>query len=199
MVRKVVLYGSIFFFLVSANLSILSKLAHKNKANTRMSEVLYEIEQPPSFDSQFQRSSAPLVLGAYTTELGVSDGRGAKLKAFFRKYNSPLYDVADHIVAEADRNGFDYRLLAAIAMQESTLCKFIPEDSYNCWGWGIYGDTVTKFSSYEEAITVISEGIKEHYIDHGLVTASAIMAKYTPPSKGSWATGVNTVLKWLEE
>ena len=38
--------------------------------------------------------------------------------------------------------GFDYRLLPAIAMQESTLCRSIPVDSHNCWGWGIYGDKV---------------------------------------------------------
>lgn len=180
-------------------MTILHRLAYKNKANTHIAQVLKEIEQPQTYDNQFQMSTAPLVLGTYTTELGISDGRAAKLKAFFRKYNSPLYDVADHIVAEADRNGFDYRLLAAIAMQESTLCKFIPENSYNCWGWGIYGDLVTRFGSYEEGITIVSEGIKKNYIDHGLVTATAIMAKYTPPSKGSWAQGVNTVLRWLDE
>ena len=83
-------------------------------------------------------------------------------------------------------------------MQESNLCRLIPEDSHNCWGWGIYGTTVTRFDSYDEAIETVAKGIKKNYIDKGLVTASAIMKVYTPQSKGSWAYGVNTFLKALE-
>ena len=83
-------------------------------------------------------------------------------------------------------------------MQESTLCRAIPPNSHNCWGWGIYGNTVTRFDSYEDAIEIVAQGIKTHYLDKGLTTASKIMAKYTPSSKGSWAFGVNTFLKALE-
>jgi hypothetical protein len=83
-------------------------------------------------------------------------------------------------------------------MQESGLCKHIYEGSYNCWGWGIYGNTVTRFSSYEEAIETISRGLKKNYIDKGLTTPEDIMRKYTPPSTGSWAYGVNFFLKIIE-
>jgi hypothetical protein len=83
-------------------------------------------------------------------------------------------------------------------MQESNLCRYIPENSHNCWGWGIYGDQVLRFSSYEEAIEKVAAGIKKEYIDKGLVTASMIMKKYTPSSPGTWARGVNTFLRMLE-
>jgi len=129
---------------------------------------------------------------------GIADGRAANLKTFFRKYNSPLYDHAETIIRVSDENKFDYRLLPAIAMQESNLCRVIPDDSYNCWGWGIYGDTVTKFNSYDEAIETVGRGIKDHYINEGLTTPSKIMEKYTPSSNGSWAHGVDTFLKALE-
>ncbi|PIX69017.1 hypothetical protein COZ40_00235 [Candidatus Roizmanbacteria bacterium CG_4_10_14_3_um_filter_39_13] len=98
----------------------------------------------------------------------------------------------------ADQYTLDYRLIPAIAMQESGLCKHIYEGSHNCWGWGIYGNKVTRFDSYEEAIETISRGIKKNYIDKGLTTPEAIMRKYTPPSDGSWAFGVNTFLKMIE-
>ncbi len=131
-------------------------------------------------------------------EFATDDIRIANLKFFFRKYNSPLYDYAHLIVERADSYQFDYRLLPAIAMQESTLCKFIPHNSFNCWGWGIYGTRVTRFASYNEAIETVSKGIKTGYIDKGLTTPEEIMSKYTPPSDGSWAHGVNTFLKIIE-
>lgn len=199
MLHKLLKYLGIFSFLVIVNFVLFYVSMQHNKRTFYVQNVLYEIDHPSNPLNQFQLSSAPLVLGTYTTELGTTDGRSANLKAFFRRYNSPLYDYADLIVSQADLYGFDYRLVPAIAMQESTLCKFIPDDSYNCWGWGIYGSTITRFSSYDEAIMTVSKGIKTSYIDHGLTTASQIMAKYTPSSPGSWAKGVNTVLHWLEE
>lgn len=163
-----------------------------------MEKILAEISEANKPQNQFKFSSAPFVLGAYSTDVALGDSRAANLKSFFRKYNSPLYDAADTIVKVSDQYGFDYRLLPAIAMQESNLCKYIPDESYNCWGWGIYGNSVLRFASYDEAVEAVGKGIKEEYIDHGLVTASAIMAKYTPSSNGSWAHGVNTFLKALE-
>lgn len=131
-------------------------------------------------------------------EFETNDIRVANLKFFFRKYNSILYDHAETFVKRADENQFDYRLLPAIAMQESNLCKYIYENSHNCWGWGIYGNKVTRFDSYDEAVDTISRGIKKYYIDKGLTTPEEIMKKYTPPSDGSWAYGVNTFLKIIE-
>lgn len=132
------------------------------------------------------------------TEFKTADIRVANLKYFFRKYGSVLYDQADFIVQMADTYKLDYRLIPAIAMQESGLCKHIYERSHNCWGWGIYGTKVTRFESYNQAIETISRGIKKNYIDKGLTTPEAIMRKYTPPSDGSWAFGVNTFLKMIE-
>lgn len=160
--------------------------------------VLEEIASFSNPQNQFNLSVPPFIPASIKSDIKIADGRVANLKAFFRKYYSPLYDYADLIVSVSDQNQFDYRLLPAIAMQESNLCRYIPENSYNCWGWGIYGNTVTRFSSYDEAITTVAQGIKEEYINKGLLTASAIMKKYTPPSTGSWAYGVNHFLKMME-
>lgn len=143
-------------------------------------------------------ATAPESKKQFLVEFQTNDIRVANLKFFFRKYNSPLYDFANLFVSDADKYQFDYRLLPAIAMQESNLCIHIYEGSYNCWGWGIYGNKVTRFDSYSEAIETISKGIKRDYIDQGLTTPEEIMQKYTPPSTGSWAFGVNTFLKIIE-
>lgn len=198
MVKKYIFYLLAFLLLLGIDAYFVSKLYQNSRKQANVAKILAEITQANNPQNQFRYSAAPFVLGAYTTDISLSDGRAANLKSFFRKYNSPLYDNAETIVSVSDQYHFDYRLLPAIAMQESNLCKYIPEDSYNCWGWGIYGNTALKFSSYDEAIVAVAKGIKEEYLDKGLLTASAIMEKYTPSSTGSWAHGVNTFLRALE-
>jgi hypothetical protein len=194
--RKFLVF-SIFCLLVIVNLLIALKINLLYTKEKNIEKILAEIS-PLNDNQQFKTNSGPAVLGSYQTNVELSDNRVANLKNFFRKYNSPLFDYAQHIVVVSDKYHFDYRLLPAIAMQESNLCRVIPEDSHNCWGWGIYGTTVTKFDSYDEAIEVVAKGLKDNYLDHGLITATAIMEKYTPSSQGSWAKGVNTFLRMLE-
>jgi hypothetical protein len=199
MAKKLVFFLSIFFVLVIFNFVTVIHLAAKDHKDQETQKILAEIDRSDSSSTEFA-AAAPLVMNNTTVETDYvkSDGRIANLKSFFRKYNSPLYDYADLIVNQADQYQFDYRLVPAIAMQESNLCRVIPEGSYNCWGWGIYGSTITKFNSYDDAIKTISKGLKDNYINQGLVTASAIMDKYTPSSNGSWAHGVNTFLQALQ-
>jgi|GEM_PF-1198470 len=198
MIKRSFFYFLLFGILVGVNFFLSYQYYRQSRRLIANQKVLDEIAQAVNPLSQFTRSSAPLNPGTIKTEFKQSDSRAANLRAFFRKYNSDLYDYAEFIVAVSDLNQFDYRLLPAIAMQESNLCRYIPESSHNCWGWGIYGTTVTRFSSYEEAITTVARGIKNEYIDKGMLTASAIMKKYTPPSTGSWAYGVNQFLRMLE-
>lgn len=199
MLNKFALYFLAFLGLVFLNFSLLTTLKVRLDREASIKRILSEIEVDNSLGKQFNFSSAPFVSGQFKTETKLSDGRSANLKVFFRKHGSSLYDFAELIVEESDKNGFDYRLLPAIAMQESTLCRAIPENSHNCWGWGIYGDNVLRFSSYEEAIKTVASGIKKEYLDKGLTTASKIMEKYTPSSpNGSWARAVNKFLGDLE-
>lgn len=198
MKEKFGIYFFSFLFFIGINLLLTARIygAYQKSQVTRT--ILNEIDATASPHDQFRYSSAPFVAGAYESEVHIADGRVANLKSFFRKHGSELYNSAEKIVVEADKNGFDYRLLAAIGMQESNLCRYTPPNSYNCWGWGIYGDTVTRFSSYDEAIETVSEGIKKEYIDKGLTTATKIMEKYTPSSNGSWAYAVNHFLGVLQ-
>lgn len=191
-------YGFLFTFLLLSNIFTVTKIQNLSNREETIQNILTEIDSENPSSDQFSYSNAPFTLQPYTIETKLADGRVANLKAFFRKHGSDLYDHAEYLVRVADEYKLDYRLLPAIAMQESNLCKKIPIDSYNCWGWGIYGTTVTRFSSYEEAISTVAKGLKKHYIDKGLVTASKIMEKYTPSSRGSWAFAVNKFLRELE-
>lgn len=142
-------------------------------------------------------SSLPQVLGAFTTIVVTKDARPEITRQYLAKYNSPLEPYAAKIVDISDKYGLDFRLLTAIAQQESNLCKKIPYDSFNCWGYGVHSRGTLKFDSYEESIERVGRGIKEDYIDKGLDTPELIMTKYTPLSLengGSWAKGVREFL-----
>ena len=126
------------------------------------------------------------------------DARVAIVADFFKKYNSDLAPFAQNVVLSADKYGLDYRLIPAIAMQESTLCKKAPKNSYNCWGFGIYGGKVTKFNNYPDAIDTVTKTLATQYKQNGLETPEQIMAKYTPSNNGDWADSVNLFMNQLQ-
>ena len=154
------------------------------------------------------------VLGS-TTVVETNDARAVLVANFLKRYNSgtrnmnhplkPEEYYGEFFVDLADKYNLDFRLLPAIAMQESNLCNHTPKpkgadgsitESYNCLGFGVYGDKVLMFPSFEANFEQAAKTLKKHYIDIGLDTPYKIMRKYTPPSDGSWAESVN---QWMTE
>lgn len=95
----------------------------------------------------------------------VEDNRVKVLRGFLASYDSPLTGSAETFVRTADKYELDWRFVAAISGVESTFGKQIPYESYNAWGWGIYGDNMIRFTSWDEAIETISKSLREKYID----------------------------------
>ncbi len=137
-------------------------------------------------------AALPAPLNIIKFAIGQKDARVQVVQSFFASYNSPLTPYAEHIVATADKYNIDHRLLPAIAMQESNLCKKIIKNSYNCWGYGIYGKNVVTFKNYQEAIETITKTLaKDYKTKRGLVTPEQIAMRYTAPSsKENWVKGV---------
>ncbi len=133
-----------------------------------------------------------------TATIVARDARAELIDNYFRQYNSPMIGLGRDIVLSADRYQIPYGYLPAIAACEGSLGTAIPHESFNTWGWGIYGDKVTSFPSWQYAIDAVSKGLKEEYFDKGLDTPEKIMPKYTPPSKGSWAICVQRYLDELK-
>ena len=143
----------------------------------------------------------PETLASTNVVLSVHEARVDVLREFFLRYKTPLLVYAQDIVDAADRYGLDYRLLPAIAMQESSGAKKVIQDSHNPFGFGIYGSKVIRFDSWEEGIEIVGQALKEEYADEGLKTPEQIMVKYTPPSLskgGAWAKGVYSFMSELQ-
>lgn len=93
------------------------------------------------------------------------DNRVKILEGYLKKHNSPLAAHAKTFVAEADKHDLDWKFVAAISGVESTFGKRIPANSYNAWGWGVYGDKVMRFESWDHGIATISKGLRTNYMD----------------------------------
>lgn len=134
-------------------------------------------------------------------EIVRKDARSVIVENFFKSYKSPLAEYSDLFIKIAEEQNLDYRLLPAISMQESNGGKRVIKDSHNPFGYGIYGNKVTKFPSWEEAIKVVGKALRENYLNEGLTTPNSIMTKYTPPSAakdGAWAKGVSSFMSELK-
>ncbi len=143
-------------------------------------------------------AALPTIESTFKEEVTQQDARYEIVRQFLAKYHSPLTDYAQNIIDAADKYQLDFRLIPAIAMQESNLCKRIPEDSHNCWGFGIYGKKITKFGDYPEAIDTVTKTLATKYREKGLHTPDQIMSMYTPSSNGSWSNGVNFFMDQLQ-
>lgn len=189
-----------FFFLVIflTNSSLIYAYHHNHSRSLRRAQILADLELIEMESKAGLATGGPKNQGI-KPEISLVDTRAANLQRYLRRHNSPLYEHAELIVSISDEYNLDYRLLVAIAGQESTFGRFIPENSFNAWGWGIYGDQVRRFGSWEEGIRTVAEGLKKNYIDRGLITPGEIMKVYTPSSNGSWANAIRHFFHRIEE
>lgn len=126
------------------------------------------------------------------------DSRIKVLKAFLAKYQSPLVLNANELVSNADLYNIDWRLVVAISGVESTFGLQIPYNSYNGWGWGVYGNNVIYFSSWQEGIETVSRGLRENFIDKiGTDNVYAIGRTYA--ASPTWASKVEYFIEKIDQ
>ena len=127
-----------------------------------------------------------------------SDSRIRILREYLEKYNSPLVPYAGTFVTVADKYNIDWKLVAAISGVESTFGQQIPNDSYNGWGWGIYGDHMIRFTSWNQGIETVSEGLRNNYINKwGAKDVYAIGKLYA--ASPTWAVRVEYFMNKIDE
>lgn len=140
-------------------------------------------------------SSRPLVLSQSTTTIYSKDSRAQKINEVFKMFNCPLEGMGDVFVYEADKNNIPWWLVASIAFQESSCGKNTPKvngmETYNAWGWAVYGDITFSFDNWARGIETVSKYLSTKFFSKGITNTCEIMKTYTPPSDGSWCEGVN--------
>ncbi|HKC14777.1 MAG TPA: hypothetical protein VKC89_02345 [Patescibacteria group bacterium] len=123
-----------------------------------------------------------------------SDTRTKILENYLKRYDSPLTGEAKTFVKYADQYQLDWKLVAAISGLESTFGKQIPYNSYNGWGWGIYGDNTIYFRSWGDGIKTVSEGLRTNYINKwGATNVYEIGRLYA--ASPTWAQRVDYLMR----
>lgn len=170
---------------------------------TKPQIVSYYDQKPSSPNNQSVLAYTNMIgaIKGITTQVTTEDARPVLIAEFLETHNSPLkpYDYWGQFLTDlADKYNMDYRLLPAIAMQESNLCKKIPAGSFNCLGLGIHTRGTWGFPSFESNFEKAAEILRRNYINQGLITPGQIQDKYTPKSNGSWEFAVNQFMDKLE-
>ncbi len=143
-------------------------------------------------------AGASAMLASIDISYQETDNRAEVLRSFLEKYDSPLALYSSNFIEEADKNNIDWKLVAAIAGNESYFGQMIPPFSYNGWGYGVYGDNVRRFSSWEEGIAVVSSAIRTDYIDKwGATNVYEIGSIYAEDPM--WANKVTNYMSKIED
>ncbi len=183
-VLLIVLWFPLTVALLIVNLTLLSSMAKAQKeAQAAKARYAY------ATNNILAQAGTSQVLG---TSIEAGDARALLLSSFLKRHDSPMAPYAELLVHEAEANGLDYRLVVAIAMCESNLGKHMPSsDSFNPFGIAVYTGQTSgkKFTSWEHAITWVSQYIKEQFYDKGITDLRDIGAIWAPPS-------VNTGYSW---
>ncbi len=116
--------------------------------------------------------------------LAIQNAKATAIDAYFAKYDMPLEGMGATMVAEAEKNGLDWRLVAAISVRESTGGKHdCQKVSNNPFGWG---SCKIGFKSNAAAIETVARNLggnnpktAHHYDDKSTVE---ILHAYNPPS-----------------
>lgn len=157
------------------------------------SHVAYALESTTS-----KQKATSAVLASVSTANDVRDTRVTILEAYLKAHNSPLAPNAKTFVNAADKYNLDWRFVAAISGIESTFGQQIPYESYNAWGWGIYGDNMIRFASFDEGIETISKGLREQYINEwGAQDTYEIGRIYA--ASPTWASRVEYFMQSMKE
>lgn len=134
----------------------------------------------------------------FTLEQNGSDNRVQVLRSFLLEYDSPLAPYAEDFVTSADKYNLDWRLVASIAGLESTFGKQILYNSFNAWGWGVYGDNVIRFATWNEGIETISKGLRERYLKERQESDPYFIGP-TYAASPTWAQRVSYFMNKMEE
>lgn len=157
--------------------------------------IAFPIKITPNISNKYSIYSAtPLVLGAEDYRVYAKDARAQRINEVFREYKCPIDNLGEVFVYEADKNNIPWWIVAAISFQESSCGKKTPEpdgvESFNAWGWAVYGSNVQMFDNWRHGIETVSEYMGRRFFSQGITEPCDIMKIYTPPSKGSWCEGV---------
>jgi hypothetical protein len=124
-----------------------------------------------------------LFLSGVSKVNAADNARVAQMHTVLESYHSPMSGHEGTLIDTAEKYHLDWTILAAIAGTESSFGIHMPDKCVNPYGWGIYGDNKLCFKSFDDAITVVAEGLATKYNISSLET---IAHAYNTVSTDGW-------------
>ncbi len=159
-------------FLLFGSIALFSKISDTKELGSLLISSSHNVLESPEKVIQ----SPNKILSA----VKASDARPVLVENFLRENESPMAGYGETFIAAADKYSLDWRLLPAIAFQESTLGKNTIFGSHNAFGWGVLDNSTVgmSFDSWDEAIFTVAKGLREDYYNSGLTTPETINPRY---------------------
>jgi len=107
--------------------------------------------------------------------------------------NSPLINEVDAFMDACTEYNLDCYLLPSITGLESSFGKFYAPGTYNPFGWG--GGYIV-FDSWADGIMTVGKGLRDGYIDQGLLAIEQIGPRYA--ESPTWALRVRSISNKFE-
>lgn len=160
--------------------------------------LIFAVSVPAQADANTAGSSAGMITSKTVTQQAKEvDNRAEILQGFLESYNSPMAPYAQAFIDEADKNDIDWKWVASIAGVESYFGQQIPPNSYNAWGYGVYGNNVRRFASWEDGIAVVSGALRNDYMNKwGATNIQQVGSKYAADPR--WAVKVQNFYNLLD-
>ncbi len=147
-------------------------------------------------------SSVPQKVGQIESETQFEEAKNQIIRNYLIKYKAPeeLLNEVDFIVEKSLEKEIDPRLVVAISRKESSFCKNLVKledgsSSNNCGGLGIYGKTVTSFSSIHDWVEAEINFLSKAYFSKGITDLCEIEKTHTPTSQGKWCQAVKIFIE----
>ncbi len=209
-ITLLLLFTLIYFFLLSPQLEKSLSMSMLNSLRKNKSFTLNYLTPLYGQEIYTNEYSINTLIGSDITKEVVNKGniqtedtRVIAMQKFLFDYNSPMYPNAKTFIAEADKYGLDWRIVAAISGVESAFGNLIPRGTHNAWGWRGRNKNPagwSQFQTWDEGIAEITRGLAQGYgID---MTPNQIEQYYCPPCWANpahaWANGVNRFMRELK-
>lgn len=146
-----------------------------------------ELTTPETVSSDLASASA------IKHEINSIDWRAYVLDKFFASKGSPLAGQGVNFIKYCDLYGAprDCTAIPAISFVETNYCKYpASQEIFNCWGFGGSPGNRIKFSSYEEAIRVVTERLVRSYGQDFLRRPKIASTVYCGKPCPTWGLGV---------
>ena len=159
-------------FLLFGSIALFSRISNTKELNSLLTSSSNNIFESPDY--------AVSVPSRILSAVKASDARPVLVENFLQENGSPMTGYGKTFIAAADKYDLDWRLLPAIAFQESTLGKNTIFGSFNAFGWGVLDNSTVgmSFVSWDEAIFTVAKGLREDYYNSGLTTPETINPRY---------------------